>query len=247
MKKIFVLFAMLSLLLLLFCSCECKHDKCTEATCDTPAICLKCEEKVGSALGHEWQVATCINPKTCRVCKTSDGNALGHVWNDATCTIPKQCMVCKKTEGYSLGHYFAGTTDGTCIDCGFGVKFILPTIPTTITDIDFGGGTEKMCKIESIKIERVQEYYFSTPEYRLTFIVESTYHKKGNSYNDKAGFGWKLYDEDGEVVKSGTSRTIGEIKVGEKSKVTIKFSVDTDGLLQDGKTYRLELLDTAAV
>ena len=116
-----------------------------------------------------------------------------------------------------------------------------------MTDIDFSGDTEKECKIESITIERVKEYSFSTPKYCLTFIVESTYHQRGNSYNDKAGFNWKLYDEDGSVVASGTGRTIGEIKVGEKSKVIINFYVGEDELLQDGKTYRLEVLDSAAV
>ena len=166
--------------------------------------------------------------------------ALECEWVEATCTSAKKCTICGKTGGYALGHDYSNTTDGTCTRCGFGVKFILPTTPMTISNTS---GYDETCKIESIKIERIQEYSYSTPYYKLTFIVQRTYHEKGNNYSDTANFGWKLYDEDGLVVTSGTGCTDGSIKVGEKSKETITFWVGADKKLQDGKTFRLELLN----
>lgn len=114
MKKLSVLLVVLFSLLMLFSSCECKHENCTDATCDTPAICLKCEEKVGSAIGHTWQDATCTEPKTCSVCKKTDGNDLGHTWQDATCKTPKTCSVCQKIEGAVIDHKYS---DGKCSMC----------------------------------------------------------------------------------------------------------------------------------
>ena len=166
--------------------------------------------------------------------------ALEHEWTQATCTSAKECTLCGQTEGYALGHDYSNTTDGTCTRCGFGVKFILPSTPVTVY---YNGAWDKACKIESIKIERIQEYSYSTPYYKLTFIVESTYHEKGNNYSDDACFGWKLYDEDGLVVTSGTGHTDGDIKVGEKSKETITFYIGEDWSVQYGKTYRFELLN----
>lgn len=163
--------------------------------------------------------------------------AFEHEWTQATCTTKKECTLCGETEGYTLGHDFSNTTDGTCTRCGVGVKFILPSTPVTIY---YNGAWDKACKIESIKIEREYSYPL---RYVLTFIVQSTYHEKGNNYSDDARFGWKLYDEDGLVVTSGTGYTDGNIKVGEKSKVTITFYVGDNKVVQNDKTYRLELLN----
>ena len=77
--------------------------------------------------------------------------------------------------------------------------------------------------------------------YRLTFILQSTYHKNGNNYSDDAEYGWKLYDEDGFVVDSGTGYSDGDVAVGEKTKDVLSFEIGTR--VKNGKTYRLELLD----
>ena len=110
--------------------------------------------------------------------------ALECEWIEATCTSAKKCTRCFETQGYSLGHNFSETT-GSCTRCNFGVTFILPNTPVTIRS---NGVWDTECKIESIKIERIQETSYSTPYYRLTFIVESTYHEKGNNYSDSAYF-----------------------------------------------------------
>lgn len=198
------------------------------------------------AIGHVWESATCTSVEKCKICwekKDPNSQPAGHTWTEATCTENKKCSVCGKVEYSSLlGHDYSETT-GTCTRCDFGVKFILPTTPTTINYKNYNGSIYKSCIIESIKIERIQESSYSTPYYKLTFIVQSTYHEKGNNYSDDACFGWKLYDEDGLVVTSGTGYTDGDIKVGEKSKETITFYIGEDRYVQYGETYRLELLN----
>ena len=211
-----------------------------EATCAYAKRCTNCNATQGESLEHNWQEATCTSAKKCTTCNTTQGEALEHNWQKATCTSAEKCSVCNKTSGYALGHNYTNTPDGTCTRCDFGVTFILPNTPMTIR---YNGGWDKECKIESIKIERIQESSYSTPYYRLTFVVESTYHEKGNNYSDDACFGWKLYDEDGIVVTSGTGYTDGNIKVGEKSMETITFRIGSDEKVQNGKTYRLELLN----
>ena len=177
-----------------------------------------------------------------------------HEWEtvprvEATCTKAgnteyRKCTICGENEGYqilyALEHSYEGTTDGTCIRCDAGVKFILPTTPKNISCTS-RYYNYKTCKIESIKIERKQKPI--TPTYELTFMVQSTYHEKGSNYSDSACFNWKLYDEDGVVVCSGTEYTQGLIMVGEKSKVVIDFHEGGDyfNSLETGKTYRLEL------
>ena len=237
MKKIICILTAMFILMLCLTSCGdnsdttnmCQHTYvesiAKEPTCDNYGgsgdklfTCSKC--------GHEYIDYDSIP-------------ALEHEWTQATCTSAKECTICGKTEGYALGHDYSNTSDGTCTTCGFGVKFILPTTPMTISKTS---GYDKTCKIESIKIERIQKYSYSTPYYKLTFIVESTYHEKGNNYSDYACFGWKLYDEDGLVVTSDTGYTDGNIKVGEKSKGTLIFYIGEDRDVQYGKTYRFELL-----
>lgn len=192
------------------------------------------------AIGHVWEAATCTSIEKCKICSTPKDPTrapLGHKWIPATCTSNKKCSVCGEVSLYSsLGHSYTNTTDGTCIRCDHGVKFILPETPITISYY-----SQKACKIESITIERIKTY--SSTYYKLTFMIESTYHYKGSNYSDTAYFGWKLYDEDGLVIASGTGYSDGDIKVGEKSKETKIFYVGSDEKIQDGKTYTFVLLN----
>ena len=270
--SILLVFSLMTVMVLLLFSCECKHEWETvprvEATCAKSGYteyrqCANCGEKEGYLFlpqtNHSYvetveKAPTCDtwNGKgdkrlTCSVCEYSyieygSIPALAeHTSGSApTCTTQEICTVCDRTINYALGHSYEGTTDGTCIRCNEGVKFILPTTPKNIS---CSGYYDQACKIESIKIERKQEYSYSTPTYELTFMVQSIYHEKGNNYSDDAWFGWKLYDEDGVVACSGLACTQGSIMVGEKSKVVIEFHVggSYSDSLETGKTYRLEL------
>ena len=230
----------------------CSHvltEKITkEATCGESGTkefsCSTCgawwtETYTDSSLSHDWVAATCTQLKTCKKCQSIDwaSNYASHDYSEATCTEVATCKLCGN-RGIHLAEHQYSETDGTCTACGYGVKFILPQTPVEISYTS-GSTVEKKCEIQSIKVNRI-----STSKYEITFIVESTYHKKGNSYSDTAKFGWKLYDEDGMVVKSGTGSSDASITVGEKSKEVITFWVGADSdELQNGKTYRLELLN----
>ena len=137
MKKImFCLLALVSLLIV-FCSCECKHKECSVATCSQPSICLKCGEEVGQTLAHKWDEATCTTPKTCSTCNTTSGNALGHSWIDATCTSPKTCSTCNTTSGNTLGHSWIDatcTSPKTCANCKITSGAINPTAHVGATE-----------------------------------------------------------------------------------------------------------------
>ena len=71
----------------------------------------------------------------------------------------------------------------------------------------------------------------------------TTEHDFGGT-KDGACFGYKLYDEKGIVVTSSTIHT-SAIKVGERTKETLVFYVGEYYDLQEGKTYRMELLNVS--
>ena len=207
------------------------------ATCQNPKTCRKCGITEGDVVDHDWAPATCTEYEKCKACGTInlDSETLEHEWLPATCAEDSYCKLCLKIAWDSKIPHTYSTTDGTCTVCGAGVKLIVPATPKTISYY-----STSICKIENISIKRIDGY---TDRYEITFLVESIYHKNGNSYSDSACFGWKLYDEDGVVVDSGTGYT-DNIMVGEKSREVLTFYIGNDSsYLQDGKTYRLELLD----
>ena len=54
------------------------------------------------ATKHVWTEADCDTPKTCYKCNATDGDALGHDWTEATEDQPKTCTRCGATEGDKL-------------------------------------------------------------------------------------------------------------------------------------------------
>ena len=269
--SILMAFTLLAAMVLSLSSCECKHEWETEpgveATCEKSGYtdyqtCKKCFgfkgyeviPQLSCVYVETVEKAPTCNPRngegdkrlTCSLCgysyvKYDAIPALTEhtISGAATCTTAEKCTVCNTVINYSLGHSYEGTTDGTCTRCDYGVRFIFPTTPKTIYNTS---GYDSTCIIESIKIERRQEYSSSTPSYKITFTVQSTYHENGNNYSSYAVFGWKLYDEDGIVVSSATKYT-SDIKVGERTKTTLGFYVGEDEELQDGKTYTFEFLN----
>ena len=89
--------------MLLFTSCQCRHEW-QEATCTKAKTCKLCGEEEGAALGHDWQEATCERPKICKRCSMTGGGRKEHDWQEATCTEPKTCKVCAATEGRPSAH-----------------------------------------------------------------------------------------------------------------------------------------------
>ena len=108
---------------------ECEHEG-GAATCEEAAICTKCGESYGEALGHKKGFTASVEPtctetglsssQYCSVCGKVFVEAIvipanGHSWIDATCTAAKTCSVCGETEGDPLGHLF--DAEGKCA-CG---------------------------------------------------------------------------------------------------------------------------------
>ena len=81
MKKIVLLFAVLLGTIVLLCSCDCKHESLSQATCTTASTCLECGETISAALGHtdgEWitdKEANCTEDgskhQVCSVCEAT--------------------------------------------------------------------------------------------------------------------------------------------------------------------------------
>ncbi len=148
MKKIILLLAVLLGTIVLLCSCDCKHENLSQATCTTASTCLDCGEIISAALGHtdgEWitdKEPNCTEDgskhQVCSVCattiKTETIDAKGHTngeWvtdADATCTENgskhQVCSVCAatiKTETIAA-HHIEGEwvidADATCTENG---------------------------------------------------------------------------------------------------------------------------------
>ncbi len=119
------------------------------------------------------------------------------------------------------------------------IKIVLRTkLPTLLSDNDFSGDIDSMCKVTGFSCE-ISDYKYSEEQTaELYFAGEKTYDQEGDHYSNAVSISWKLYDEDGYVVDSGTARSSG-IKVGEKFKNAKSYVFD----LLPG-TYYLELLDT---
>ena len=222
--SILMAFTLLAAMVLSLSSCECKHEwetipgveaTCSENGCTDHQRCKKC----GETEGYQTISSTGAH--------TSSGAA--------TCITAERCTVCDKILTSSMGHSFEGTTDGTCIRCDFGVTFILPSTPQTIY---VTSGYDEIYVVEGIKIERNQRSVDAYPKYDFIFTVQRTYHERGNNYSECIVHKWKLYDEDGIVIDSGSMYT-DSIKVGEKARGTISFYVGSASGLQNGKTYRL--------
>lgn len=81
----------------------CGHEHTfSDATCESPKICLECGETEGEKLSHNWLEATCESPKTCALCNITEGEPLEHQWLEATIENPKKCKLCGLTEGEPL-------------------------------------------------------------------------------------------------------------------------------------------------
>ena len=122
--------------------------------------------------------------------------------------------------------------------CFFALPVSAHVKPDDISLNDYSGDIDSMCKVTGFSCE-ISDYTYSEEQTaELYFAGEKTYDQEGDHYSNAVSISWKLYDEDGYVVDSGTARSSG-IKVGEKFKNAKDYVFD----LLPG-TYYLELLDT---
>ena len=123
MKKNVCILILLVMVLLALSGCSCSHEW-TEAGCETPKICAKCDAVEGEALGHDWAAPDCTVAEACSRCGETRGEALGHDWMAASCAAPETCSRCGELQGQVLEHTFGewmlGETEmsRTCAVCG---------------------------------------------------------------------------------------------------------------------------------
>lgn len=110
----------------------------------------------------------------------------------------------------------------------------IPTLPKNFSVYKNGE------RLTTLKITEI-EYKVDSSFVSLLFTGEKTYDDEGNSYSRSCGVGWKLYDSEGYLLKSGTYYT-DDLKVGEKfraGEVNFYLGYDTT----PGDNFKLELLD----
>lgn len=135
---------------------------------------------------------------------------------------------------YNSGYF--SFSESTLSVSGLPVKpttIILPTLPTTIHDYNYNGKIDSSVKITSIT------YEISGDDAHIYFTGEKIYDADGSGYSQSCKVGWKLYDEDGYTVASGTFYSTS-IAVGEKFR---NEKVNAWNVIEPGKTYTLVIMN----
>ena len=169
---------------------------------------------------------------TCTKCKDSYTTTVppGHTWVAATCTTPRHCSVCGETPIKTVaGHTY--DAKGYCTQCKeFFIE--LPEVPTTV----YHGVSYYI--YSAVKITSITPTKKSNTSFEFLFEGECVFIDASDiSQSSPMWFGYKLYDEDGYVVASGTPSTTA-LAPGDKFKKAVQVSG-----LNMSKTYRLELLN----
>ena len=138
-------------------------------------------------------------------------NDYRHSWESATCTEPKKCKVCGKTEGKANGHNY--NSSHKCYSCGemdpevnetlSKCSLELPALPQAVSYYSYGNKLHSSVEVTAISYEF--EYY-RDGKVTLTakFSGTKTYDYRGPGQSDDVKIGWKLYDPNGNVFRTGT-------------------------------------------
>ncbi|MCQ2436469.1 MAG: hypothetical protein MJ101_06160, partial [Clostridia bacterium] len=106
----------------------------------------------------------------------------------------------------------------------------LPATPLEVWTYDY----TKM-KINSIRYE-----FESNGDLHIYMDVEKTYQRSNSSYT-RIAFEYKLYDENGYVIDSGSHPVSSQMSVGEKAKYD--FRIYSSQLSSTAKSYTLVIMD----
>jgi len=110
-------------------------------------------------------------------------------------------------------------------------------LPKVLAEYDYRGRTESLFTVTDISY-KVKRIYDGTYTMYLYFTGEKSYDENGSGQSASCKIGWKLYDEDGYTIDSGTCYT-ANIAPGEKFRNAEEIIFD----LYEGNYY-LEILST---
>lgn len=111
-------------------------------------------------------------------------------------------------------------------------------VPVSVSDYNYSGSLKNTCTITAFSYE---EAYWSDGKATMSMYIDGTKTRDGDDDNTSrsCSISWKLYDEDGTVVDSG-SFTSNSVATGESFVGAQSYASD----LKPGN-YRLELLNTS--
>ena len=183
---------------------------------------------------------------------STTSTCLVHSWKSATCTEPKTCSKCGATDGEAKGHSYESYNDYKC-DCGevdpkvtetlAKCSLELPNLPQEVKR--YGYNNSLQSSVSVTKIVPTFEYYGYNDKNEITLTVKfsgtKTYDYQGSNQSSRCYIGWKLYDPDGNVFRSGTFSSsnvaMGESFANKEETLIHNFEAAEPG------AYKLVLLD----
>ena len=180
---------------------------------------------------------------------TGSTGCITHSWKSATCTEPKTCSKCGATDGEAKGHNFKSYNDYKC-ECGEldpkvaealnKCSLELPSLPQEVKRYSYNGSLQSSVSVT--KIVPTFEYYDNNKIIlTVKFSGTKTYDYQGSNQSSPCYIGWKLYDPDGNVFRSGTFSSsnvaTGESFANKEEDLIYNFEAAEPG------AYKLVLLD----
>lgn len=239
----------------------CTVNGVRECTC---SICGDKKTETVYSKGHNYGVwttereATCaqdgLKVSECYLCgdrKTETVKSTGHDYGSwytekyATCVASgleyRTCYGCDKKETRTIAAEGHDYENGECTRCGdinIKMNITLPKTPITIHDYRSNGSIETSCKVTSVKY-KINSVFSSGVYVTIYWSGEQTYNYEGDNISKSCVIGYKLYDSQGYVVKSGTDYSTA-VQKGEKFKDADFFIYDP---LDPNESYTLEFVN----
>ena len=233
MKKcLFALFTLVLFVCILTSCGNAQHTHYYTSSVTKEASCV--------AQGIMTYTCSCGDKYTESIEKTDD-----HDWVNPTCSSPYKCKICGATSGKELDHDYISYRDYKCIWCGKldpvldKCSLELPTLPKTVA---YYVGTTVYSKVNVTNITyKFKPYSDGSVILTANFSGTKTYDRNGGGQSDSCKVGWKLYDPDGNVLRTGTFYS-PNLATGEKfanKEVELIYNFD---YAKPGK-YKLVILD----
>lgn len=112
------------------------------------------------------------------------------------------------------------------------------SLPKKLYEYDYRDNIRTSVKITDFEYDVTDYTYSEDQTVYLYFSGEKSYDAEGSKHSSACEIGWKLYDEDGYVIESGTCRSSG-VAEGEKFRKAKDYIFD----VLPGRYY-LELINT---